>query len=51
MNILEELMNERWISKYRDRDKYYRIKDEISEVRPFLVEKLGYRIISNSGYG
>ena len=48
MNILEELMNERWISKYRDRDKYYRIKDEISEVRPFLVEKLGYRIISNS---
>lgn len=48
MNILEELMNERWISKYRDRDKYYRIKDEISEIRPFLVEKLGYRIISNS---
>lgn len=48
MNILEELMNERWISKYRDRDKYYRIKDEINEVRPFLVEKLGYRIISNS---
>ncbi len=48
MNILEELMNERWISKYRDRDKYYQIKDEISEVRPFLVEKLGYRIISNS---
>lgn len=48
MNILEELMNERWISKYRDRDKYYRIKDEISEVRSFLVEKLGYRIISNS---
>lgn len=48
MNILEELMNERWISKYRDRDKYYRIKDEMSEIRPFLVEKLGYRIISNS---
>ena len=48
MNILEELMNERWISKYRDRDKYYRIKDELSEIRPFLVEKLGYRIISNS---
>jgi len=48
VNILEELMNERWISKYRDRDKYYRIKDEINEVRPFLVEKLGYRIISNS---
>lgn len=48
MNILEELMNERWISKYRDRDKYYRIKDELSELRPFLVEKLGYRIISNS---
>lgn len=48
MNIMEELMNERWISKYRDRDKYYRIKDELSEIRPFLVEKLGYRVISNS---
>lgn len=48
MNVLEELMNERWISKYRDRDLYYRIKDEVGAIRPFLVEKLGYRIISNS---
>lgn len=48
MNVLEELMNERWISKYRDRDRYYRIKDELGTVRDFLVEKLGYRIISNS---
>lgn len=48
MNVLEELMNERWISKYRDRDRYYRIKDELGSVRAFLVEKLGYRIISNS---
>lgn len=48
MNVLEELMNERWISKYKDRDRYYRIKDELGTVRDFLVEKLGYRIISNS---
>jgi uncharacterized protein (TIGR02678 family) len=48
MNILEELMNERWISKYRDRDRYYRVKDELGDIRSFLVEKLGYRIISNS---
>lgn len=48
MNVLEELMNERWISKYKDRDRYYRVKDEIGAIRPFLVEKLGYRIISNS---
>lgn len=48
MNILEELMNVRWISKYRDRDRYYRIKEELGDIRAFLVEKLGYRIISNS---
>lgn len=48
MNVLEELMNERWISKLRDRDRYYRIKDELGDIRSFLVEKLGYRIISNS---
>ncbi len=48
MNVIEELMNERWISKYRDRDMYYRVKDELGSVRSFLVEKLGYRIISNS---
>lgn len=48
MNVLEELMNERWISKHRDRDLYYRIKDELGDIRTFLVEKLGYRIISNS---
>lgn len=48
MNVLEELMNERWISKYSDRDRYYRIKDELGSVKSFLVEKLGYRIISNS---
>lgn len=48
MNILEELMNERWISKFRDRDLYYRAKDQIGTIKTFLVEKLGYRIISNS---
>lgn len=48
MNVLEELMNERWISKYRDRDKYYRIKEELGSIRDFLVEKLGYRIVCNS---
>ncbi|MEY8354103.1 TIGR02678 family protein [Lachnospiraceae bacterium 54-53] len=48
MNILEELMNERWISKHRDRDRYYRVKEELGGIRTFLVEKLGYRIISNS---
>ncbi len=48
MNVLEELMNERWISKHRDRDRYYWIKDALGDIRAFLVEKLGYRIISNS---
>lgn len=48
MNVFEELMNQRWISKYRDKDLYYRVKEEVGAIRPFLVEKLGYRIIVNS---
>ncbi len=48
MNVFEELMNQRWISKYRDKELYYRVKEEVGAIRPFLVEKLGYRIIVNS---
>ncbi|MDF2472327.1 MAG: hypothetical protein K0R21_109 [Anaerocolumna sp.] len=44
MNILEELMNERWIVKAKDKDKYYYIKDNIGELKKFLAEKLGYHI-------
>lgn len=48
MNVFEELMNRRWISKVHNRDLYYQAKDEIGTIRDFVTEKLGYRIISNS---
>ncbi|MBQ3513150.1 MAG: TIGR02678 family protein [Lachnospiraceae bacterium] len=47
MNVLEELMNHRYILKSKEREKYYRIKDELGNVKEFITEKLGYRIISN----
>ena len=47
MNVLEELMNQRWISKRKEREKYYRIKDEAGNIKEFIREKLGYRLIEN----
>ena len=47
MNVFEELMNQRWITKEKEREKYYRIKDGIGEVKEFIREKLGYRLIDN----
>lgn len=47
MNVLEELMNQRWISKRKEREKYYRIKDEVGNIKEFIREKLGYRLIEN----
>ena len=40
-------MNHRYILKSKEREKYYRIKDELGNVKEFITEKLGYRIISN----
>lgn len=40
-------MNHRYIIKTKEREKYYRIKDELGDVKEFITEKLGYRIISN----
>ncbi|MBD5088893.1 MAG: TIGR02678 family protein [Clostridiales bacterium] len=47
MNVFEELMNQRWIAKGKEREKYYRIKDGIGEIKEFIREKLGYRLIDN----
>ena len=48
MNVLEELLRHRYIIKSDDRDKYYQIKDGLTkELREFLEEKLGYRLIIN----
>ena len=47
MNVLEELMNQRWLSKRKEREKYYRVKDEVGSIKEFIREKLGYRLIDN----
>lgn len=47
MNAFEELMNNRWIIKSNDKEKYYRIKDGLTELKPFFQEKLGYRVVVN----
>lgn len=47
MNALEILLGQRWILKSRDRELYYRMKDEIGGVKKFLTEKMGYQVIVN----
>lgn len=47
MRTLEILLEKRWILKSRDRELYYQIKDELGQVKKFLMEKLGYQVIVN----
>lgn len=47
MNTLEVLLSSRWVLKARDKELYYQIKDEIGEVKKFLMEKMGYQVIVN----
>lgn len=47
MNALEILLSRRWILKSRERELYYQMKDELGEIKKFLMEKLGYQVIVN----
>lgn len=47
MNTLEVLLSRRWILKARDKELYYQVKDELGEVKRFLMEKMGYQVIVN----
>lgn len=47
MNTLEVLLSKRWILKSKDRELYYRMKDEVGAVKKFLTEKLGYQVVVN----
>ena len=47
MNALEILLGRRWILKSRDRELYYRMKEEAPKIKKFLMEKLGYHIVVN----
>lgn len=48
MNVLETLLNRRWILKSEEKNLYYQVRDTIGELRPFLTEKLGCHLIENS---
>ena len=47
MNALEILLGRRWILKSRERELYYRMKEEAPKIKKFLMEKLGYHIVVN----
>ena len=47
MNVMEVLLSKRWIVKAKDKELYYRVKDELPSVKKFLSEKLGYQVIVN----
>lgn len=49
MNVLETLLNTRWILKARDRELYYQVKEALASgnEKKFLMEKLGYQVIVN----
>lgn len=47
MNTFEVLWNNRWILKAKDRDLYYKVKDDIGAYKQFLAEKLGYQVMVN----
>ena len=47
MNAMEVLLSRRWIIKSKDKELYYKVKDEIGKYKKFLMEKLGYQIVVN----
>lgn len=50
MNNIEILLSKRWILKQDDRDRYYKIKDNIKELRNIFKDKLGYTLVSHANY-
>jgi uncharacterized protein (TIGR02678 family) len=48
MQLLECLLDRRFILKSSDKDLYYRVRDKMGELRRFATEKLGCQIIENS---
>lgn len=48
MEILEELLNRRWIIKQEKKELYYAVRDFGEEVRKFVTEKLGFQLLVNS---
>lgn len=47
MNQLEVLLENYWISKGKNKELYYKIKDGIPMFKSFLTDKLGYNLVVN----
>lgn len=47
MNLIEELMNQRWIIKKENPKLYYQIKDNAKEIQNKVQDKFGYSLIIN----
>ena len=45
MDELKTLLEKNFIIKEEDRELYYRIKDSYKQMKPFIVDKLGYDLI------
>jgi len=48
MKSLEELLEKKWILRTADKDLYYRVRDDLGDIRKFATEKLGCQIVENS---
>lgn len=47
MDAVKTLLENFWIDKSKDKDTYIKTKREINQMRKFIVEQLGWRLISN----
>lgn len=50
MNHKELLLSKRWIIKNEDREQYYRIKDDIKNLKKVFQDTLGYSLISHQNF-
>ena len=48
MEELQLLLENFWILREQNKEYYYKIRDQEAHLKPFLEEKLGYKLIINS---
>lgn len=48
MEGLETLLRKRWILKSEEKELYYKVRDELGEIRQFASEKMGCQIVENA---
>lgn len=48
MREMDALLNNRWILKSEDKELYYKVRDQLGEIRKFASDKLGCHVIENA---